>query len=64
MGEVPAAEVKVTLREGKFHQVKRIFEALGCQVVFLKHLSMGSLVLDESLLPGQHRPLDPGRTGA
>ena len=43
--------------EGKFHQVKRMFEALGCQVVFLKRLSMGSLKLDPELKPGEYRPL-------
>lgn len=51
------AEVILTIHEGKFHQVKRMFEALGCQVVFLKRLSMGSLELDESLKPGEYRPL-------
>lgn len=50
-------QVIVTIREGKFHQVKRMFEALGCKVVFLKRISMGSLVLDESLKPGEYRPL-------
>lgn len=50
-------EVLLTIREGKFHQVKRMFEALGCKVVFLKRLSMGSLQLDESLKPGEYRPL-------
>lgn len=50
--------VRLTIREGKFHQVKRMMEAVGCPVVFLKRLSMGPLVLDESLLPGQHRPLN------
>lgn len=50
-------EILLTIREGKFHQVKRMFEALGCQVVFLKRLSMGSLRLDESLRPGEFRKL-------
>ncbi len=50
-------QVIVTIREGKFHQVKRMFETLGCRVTYLKRLSMGSLVLDESLRPGQYRPL-------
>lgn len=50
-------EIFLTIREGKFHQVKRMFEALGCQVVFLKRLSMGSLRLDESLRPGEFRKL-------
>lgn len=50
-------EVRLTIREGKFHQVKRMFEAFGCRVVYLKRLSMGSLCLDEALKPGAYRPL-------
>lgn len=50
-------EALLTLREGKFHQVKRMIEAVGCRVTYLKRLSMGSLKLDESLEPGQYRPL-------
>ena len=51
------AEILLTIQEGKFHQVKRMFEALGCQVVFLKRLSMGSLKLDPKLMPGEYRML-------
>ncbi len=47
----------VTLREGKFHQVKRMLASRGKPVVWLKRLSMGPLRLDEGLLPGQFRPL-------
>lgn len=50
-------EVILTIREGKFHQVKRMFEAVGSRVSFLKRLSIGSLVLDESLEPGAYRAL-------
>ncbi|MBO8164827.1 MAG: rRNA pseudouridine synthase [Brevibacillus sp.] len=53
----PASEVKVTITEGKFHQVKRMFTALGLRVTYLKRLRMGSLVLDESLVPGAYREL-------
>ena len=52
-----ATDVVLTIREGKFHQVKRMFEAVGCRVVFLKRLSMGSLLLDERLKPGEYRRL-------
>ncbi len=51
------SRVVLTIHEGKFHQVKRMFEALGCRVVFLRRLSMGSLVLDEKLKPGEYREL-------
>ena len=49
--------VHLTIREGKFHQVKRMFEALGCHVEFLKRMSMGPLRLDPELKPGEYRPL-------
>ncbi len=49
--------VYLTIREGKFHQVKRMFEAIGINVTYLKRLSMGSLVLDENLPKGEYRPL-------
>ena len=49
--------ILLTIHEGKFHQVKRMFEAIGCQVVYLKRLSMGPLTLDESLKPGDYRKL-------
>lgn len=52
-----ATEVQLTIREGKFHQVKRMFETLGCNVVYLKRMSMGSLLLDEALKPGEYRAL-------
>lgn len=51
------SEIKLTIQEGKFHQVKRMLEAVGKEVTYLKRLSMGSLVLDESLAPGQYREL-------
>ena len=47
----------VTVREGKFHQVKRMLASCGCPVVYLKRLSIGGLKLDESLAPGEVRPL-------
>ena len=52
-----SSEVWVTIREGKFHQIKRMFEAVGCRVVYLKRLSMGTLVLDEQLEAGSYRSL-------
>ncbi len=49
--------VEITIFEGKFHQVKRMFEALGKEVLYLKRLSMGELKLDESLAVSQYRKL-------
>lgn len=51
------SEIELTITEGKFHQVKRMFEAVGKKVVYLKRLSMGPLALDESLALGEYREL-------
>lgn len=51
------SEIKLTIQEGKFHQVKRMFLSVGKEVVYLKRLSMGTLVLDEDLPLGSYRPL-------
>ena len=51
------SEIELTIHEGKFHQVKRMFESVGKKVVYLKRLSMGKLKLDESLKLGEYREL-------
>ena len=51
------SEIRLTIQEGKFHQVKRMFESVGKKVIYLKRLSMGSLVLDETLKLGEYRKL-------
>ena len=50
-------EIELVIYEGKFHQVKRMFEAIGCRVVYLKRLEIGPLVLDKALAPGEIREL-------
>lgn len=47
---------ELTIHEGRFHQVKRMFEAVGCTVTYLKRLSMGGLTLGE-LKKGEYRKL-------
>ncbi|ANU19053.1 16S rRNA pseudouridine(516) synthase [Planococcus plakortidis] len=51
------SEIELTITEGKFHQVKRMFESVNKRVVFLKRLSMGTLELDETLELGEYREL-------
>ena len=51
------SEITLTITEGKFHQVKRMFEAVGKKVLYLKRISMGPLVLPEDLAPGAYRKL-------
>ena len=53
-GEV--SEIELTIQEGRFHQVKRMFEAIGKKVTYLKRISMGPLVLGD-LKPGEVRSL-------
>ena len=50
-------EMELTITEGKFHQVKRMLKAVNNEVVYLKRLSMGSLLLDANLELGEYRPL-------
>ncbi len=50
-------EVYITLREGKYHQIKRMAEALDNKIVYLKRVSIGKLDLDENLAPGQCREI-------
>lgn len=51
---------RLTIREGKYHQVKRMMACLGKPVTALKRLSMGGVELDPALAPGQWRALTPG----
>jgi 16S rRNA pseudouridine516 synthase len=53
----PESETEVTVYEGKYHQVKRMFEAVGKRVVYLKRVAMGPLRLDPSLEAGEYREL-------
>lgn len=47
----------LTIYEGRYHQVKRMIHVMGCEVFYLKRVSIGGILLDESLMPGTYRPL-------
>jgi 16S rRNA pseudouridine516 synthase len=51
------SDIELTITEGKFHQVKRMFQSVGKRVIYLKRLSMGPLKLDETLELGEYREL-------
>lgn len=51
------SEAYITIQEGKFHQVKRMFEALGKKVIYLQRTEFGGLKLDEDLEEGEYREL-------
>ncbi len=52
-----SSEIEVTLQEGKYHEVKRLFRAVGKRVTYLRRIAMGSLTLDPALAPGESRKL-------
>lgn len=54
---VAEKEILLTIREGRFHQVKRMLQAVGNEVLYLKRLSMGRLRLPADLEKGAYRPL-------
>ena len=54
---ITATEVRLTISEGRYHQVKRMFAAIGNHVVGLHREQVGSIVLDENLAEGEYRPL-------
>ena len=51
------SEIRVIIREGKFHQIKKMFHACGKEVIWLKRIRMGNLVLDSGLKEGEYRRL-------
>ncbi|WP_443595303.1 pseudouridine synthase [Agathobacter sp.] len=58
------SEIELTITEGKFHQVKRMFEARGKRVIYLKRISMGPLKLPDDLKTGTYRALTQAETDA
>ena len=52
------SKASVIISEGKFHQIKKIFLCIGVKVTFLKRIRFGEFLLDESLSPGEYRPLN------
>lgn len=52
------SEVEITVREGRYHQIKRMCHVTGHEVLYLKRISMGSLKLDDSLVKGDFRKLE------
>jgi 16S rRNA pseudouridine516 synthase len=55
--DATVSKVKVTVQEGKFHQVKRMFLARNKEVVYLRRIKFGPIALDESLNEGEYREL-------
>ena len=56
-GSVPVCRVKITITEGKKHQVKKMALAVGLRVIYLERIAISSLKLDKDLPRGEFRPL-------
>ncbi len=61
---IGGGEGYITLTEGKFHQIKRMFEAVGSSITYLKRVEFGTVKLDESLAEGEWRELTEGELEA
>lgn len=61
---ISGEEGHITLTEGKFHQIKRMFEAVGSSITYLKRVEFGTVKLDEALSEGQWRELTEDELGA
>ena len=55
--ELGENEGNIIIKEGKFHQVKRMMQAVGCEVTYLKRIEFGGIKLDETLKEGEYRHL-------
>ena len=55
--EHPIVMGQITITEGKKHQVRRMLKTVGCCIIYLKRISMGDIVLDETLKPGEWKEI-------
>ena len=55
----PVVKGRITITEGRKRQIRRMMKAVGCRVVYLKRISMGAYVLDETLKPGEWKEIFP-----
>lgn len=53
----PVTKGKITITEGRKRQIRRMMKAVGCLVIYLKRISMGDIVLDETLAPGEWKEI-------
>ena len=53
-GDYKLTAIQITITEGRYHEIKRMFEAVGCRVAYLKRIAMGELTIPEELRPGEY----------
>lgn len=54
----PVTKGRITITEGRKRQIRRMMKAVGCLVIYLKRISMGDIVLDETLAPGEWKEIE------
>ena len=62
--EMKITAIRITLTEGRYHEIKRMFEAVGCKVVYLKRVSMGNLSLPEDMKVGEYIKIEKEEIGS
>ena len=55
----PVTKGKITITEGRKRQIRRMMKAVGCMIIYLKRISMGDIILDPALKPGEWKEIEP-----
>ena len=55
----PVTKGRITITEGRKRQIRRMMKAVGCMIIYLKRISMGDIVLDPALKPGEWKEIEP-----
>ena len=58
----PVTKGKITITEGRKRQIRRMMKAVGCLIIYLKRISMGDIVLDPALKPGEWKEIEPPKS--
>ena len=58
----PVTKGKITITEGRKRQIRRMMKAVGCMIIYLKRISMGDIVLDPALKPGEWKEMEPPKS--
>lgn len=58
----PVTKGKITITEGRKRQIRRMMKAVGCMIIYLKRISMGDIILDPALKPGEWKEIEPPRS--
>lgn len=60
----PVTKGRITITEGRKRQIRRMMKAVGCLVIYLKRISMGDIILDPELAPGEWKEIEPPKSAS